>query len=109
MSRKQPRSKRINISVKEQWKQILKSVTKNEVPVNMLQSVTVNLIDGTSVDVDIQELLAEGHDPDDVRDMLNSRLDRMDALIKDVDFMISIDAVAKTVQPVTNEILKHFQ
>ena len=109
MARKQPRSKRINISAKDQWKQILKSVSKNEVPVTMLQSVTVNLIDGTQVDVDIQSLLAEGHDPDDVRDMLNGRLERMDALIKDVDFMISIDAVARTVQPMTNEILKHFQ
>ncbi len=106
---KKPRSKRINISVKDQWKQILKSVNKNEVPVNLLQSVTVNLIDGTSVEVDIQSLLKEGHDPDDVRDMLNSRLDRMDALIKDIDFLISIDAVAKTVQPLTNELLKHLQ
>ena len=107
MSRK-PKSKRINVSVKEQWKQILKSVSKNEVPVNLLESVTVNLIDGTSVDVNIQELLREGHEPDDVRDMLNSRLDRMDAMVKDVDFMISIEAVANTVQPVTNVILKHF-
>ena len=109
MPRNQPRSKRINISAKDQWKQILKSVSKNEVPVTMLQSVTVNLIDGTQVDVDIQSLLNEGHDPDDVRDMLNGRLERMDAFIKDVDFMISIDAVARTVQPLTNEILKHFQ
>jgi hypothetical protein len=106
---KKPRSKRINISVKDQWKQILKSVNKNEVPVNLLQSVTVNLIDGTSVEVDIQALLKEGHEPDDVRDMLNGRLDRMDALIRDIDFLISIDAVAKTVQPFTNELLKHLQ
>jgi len=106
---KKPRSKRINISVKDQWKQILKSVNKNEVPVNLLQSVTVNLIDGTSVEVDIQALLREGNDPDDVRDMLNSRLDRMDAMIRDIDFLISIDAVAKTVQPLTNELLKHLQ
>lgn len=106
---KKPRSKRINISVKDQWKQILKSVNKNEVPVNLLQSVTVNLIDGTSVEVDIQALLREGNDPDEVRDMLNSRLDRMDAMIRDIDFLISIDAVAKTVQPLTNELLKHLQ
>ena len=106
---KKPRSKRINISAKDQWKQILKSVNKNEVPVNLLQSVTVNLIDGTSVEVDIQALLKEGNDPDDVRDMLNVRLDRMDSMIRDIDFLISIEAVANTVQPLTNELLKHFQ
>lgn len=104
---KKPRSKRINISAKDQWKQILKSVSKNEIPIALLESVVVNLLDGTRVNVDIQELIREGHDPNDVQDMLNARLDRMDAYIKDVDFMISIDAVAKTIQPVTNEILKH--
>jgi len=106
---KKPRSKRINVSVKDHWKQILKSVSKNEVPVHLLESVTVNLIDGTCVDVNIQELLREGHDPVEVQDMLNSRLDRMDALVRDVDFMISIEAVAKVIQPMTNEILKPLQ
>lgn len=106
---KKPRSKRININVKDHWKQILKSVSKNEVPIHLLESVSVNLLDGTSVDVNIQELLREGHDPNDVQAMLNLRLERMDALIRDVDFMISIDAVASTVQPMTNEILKHLQ
>jgi len=69
----------------------------------------VNLIDGTSVEVDIQELLDQGFDADDVRDMLNSRLEKMDDMIKDVDFLIDIDRVASTVQPVTDDILKIFQ
>ena len=107
--KQQPKSKRINVSVKERWKQILNSVSKNEVPVTMLEAVSVNLIDGTSVEVDIQQLLIEGNDPDDIRDMLNTRLVRMDDVIRDVDFMINIDKVASTVQPITDTILKHFQ
>ena len=84
-------------------------MSKNEVPVTMLEAVSVNLIDGTSVEVDIQQLLIEGNDPDDIRDMLNTRLVRMDDVIRDVDFMINIDKVASTVQPITDTILKHFQ
>jgi len=33
-------------------------------------------------------------------------LKQMDEIIKDVDFFISIETVAKTVQPVTDDILK---
>lgn len=106
---RKPKSKRINVSARDRWKQLLNSIQKEDVPVTLLESVSVNLIDGTIVNVDIRELLLDGHDPDDIREMLNSRLDSMDALIRDVDFMISIEAVAKTVQPVTDDILKHFQ
>jgi hypothetical protein len=105
MSRK-PRSKRINVDVKARWKQILKTVSKEEVPISLLDAVNVNLIDGTTVQIDIVQLLSEGHDPDEIKDELNDRLKKMDEIIKDVDFFISIENVAKTVQPVTDDILK---
>jgi hypothetical protein len=101
-------SKRINIDSRERWKSILKTVTKDEVPVALIQVVTVNLIDGTQVDVDIRELIAEGFSNDEIEVMLNTRLQALDTVIKDVDFFINIDSVAKTVQPVTDDILKNF-
>lgn len=101
-------SKRINIDSRERWKSILKTVTKEEVPVALIQVVTVNLIDGTQVDVDIRELMAEGFDTDEIETMLNTRLAALDNVIKDVDFFINIDSVAKAVQPVTDDILKNF-
>jgi hypothetical protein len=105
MARK-ARSKRINVDVKARWKQILKTVSKEEVPISLLDAVNVNLIDGTTVQIDIVQLLSEGHDPDEIKDELNERLKQMDEIIKDVDFFISIENVAKTVQPVTDNILK---
>jgi predicted DNA-binding antitoxin AbrB/MazE fold protein len=105
MSRK-PKSRRINVDARDRWKQILKTVSKDEVPVSLLEKVHVNLIDGTKVEVDIAQLLSEGMHPDDIKDELNSRLKKMDEIIKDVDFFISVENVAKTVQPVTDEILK---
>lgn len=105
MARK-PRSRRINVDVRERWKQILKTVSKDEVPITFLEGVNVNLVDGTIVSIDITQLLAEGHDPDQIKDELNERLRKMDELIKDVDFFISIEVVSKTVQPMTDELLK---
>jgi hypothetical protein len=69
--------------------------------------VTVNLIDGTQVDINVTALLEEGHDPDEIEIMINSRLKKLDEIIRDVDIFINIDSVAKTVQPVTDNILKH--
>ena len=103
---KRPRSKRINVDVRDRWKQILKTVSKEEVPINFLEGVNVNLIDGTIVQIDITQRLAEGQDPDDIKETLNDRLQKMDEIIRDVDFFISIEVVSKTVQPITDELLK---
>ena len=100
-------SKRINIDSRERWKSILKTVTKDEVPVALIQTVTVNLIDGTQVDVDITQLISEGYSTDEIEVMLNTRLHALDNVIRDVDFFINVDSVAKTVQPVTDDILKN--
>lgn len=100
-------SKRINIDPRERWKSILKSVTKDEVPVALIKSVTVNLMDGTQVEIDVLELLDQGYDTDEIESMLNSRLQKLDEIIKDVDFFINVDSVASTVQPVTDDILKN--
>lgn len=103
---RKPKSKRINIDARSRWKQLLESVSKDEVPIGLLEKVHVNLIDGTQVEVDILQLLAEGMAADDIKHELNSRLKKMDHMIKDVDFFISVDTVAKTVQPITDEFLK---
>jgi hypothetical protein len=100
-------SKRINIDTREKWKNILKTVSKDDVPMALLEMVTVNLIDGTQVDINVTALLEEGHDPDEIEIMINSRLKKLDEIIRDVDIFINIDSVAKTVQPVTDNILKH--
>jgi hypothetical protein len=107
MSAGRKKSKRIKINERERWEQIVKGINKKEIPVTLLDHVVVNLLDGTQVAVNIRELLDEGNDPDELEQMLNSRLDALNSIIKDVDFHINLDSVAKTVQPVTNDLLKN--
>jgi hypothetical protein len=104
---RQPKSKRLNINAKARWESILREVTKDEVPVSVLHSVCVHLTDGTDVTVNIKELLSDGHDPDDIRAELDAKLEALDHIIDDVDFNVSIDTVAKTIQPITDKLLKH--
>jgi len=103
---KKQKSKKINVSVRHQWESILKTVTKEEVPVDLLESLTVNLIDGSKVNVNIRDLLIEGRRPKDIEKHINERLEALDEMIVDVDFFISIESVAGTVQPLTDGVLK---
>lgn len=106
---KKPRqkSKRLNLNTKSQWESILKSVEKKEVPIQMLNSLSVNLRDGSTVDINIKELLDEGNDPDELELSIKQKLKALDNIITDIDFFISVTAVQKVVQPATDEILKN--
>lgn len=106
---KKPRqkSKRLNLNNKAKWESILKSVEKKEIPIAMLESINVNLADGTIVKINIRELLLEGADPDDLEHEIKVKLKALDSLIDDIDFFISVKEVAKVVQPATDELLKN--
>ena len=104
--RKRPRLKRLNVTTREKWNKILKDVEKQEVPVTLLESIDVHLIDGTTVNIDIKELIQDGMEPNEIEQMLNQKLTSLDHIIKDVDFYVSVDDVAKLVQPITDGFLK---
>jgi hypothetical protein len=104
---RRPKSKRLNLNRKAQWEKLLKEVHKEQVPIDVLLYITVNLKDGTSVEVDVAEMLAEGEDPKLVELRINDRLESLDSYIRDVDFHISVDSVAKVVQPFTDNLLKN--
>jgi hypothetical protein len=104
---KRPKSKRLNINNKKQWESILRDVDKFDVPIELMESIVVNLTDGTTVIIDIKTMLAEGADPDLLQVHIDERLESLDHIIEDVDFYISVDEVRKTVQPFTDNILKN--
>jgi hypothetical protein len=103
---RQQKSRRLNLNSKEKWERLLKEVHKEQVPVGVLLSITVNLKDGTAVDVNVAEMLAEGQDPDHVEYVINQKLKALEDIITDVDFHISVDAVSKVIQPFTDNLLK---
>lgn len=103
---RRPRSKRLNLNRKDQWEKLIKEINKEQVPIGVLRYITVNLKDGTSVDVNIAEMIEEGADPAVVEQLINAKLEALDDVIQDVDFHISVDSVAKVVRPFTDKLLK---
>lgn len=98
---------RLNYTRRQIWERILKEVEKSEVPLHCIDKIAIKLTDGTEFDIDIDQLLREGNDPEELEMVINSRLKNLDEIINDVDFMISVEKVAKTVQPYTDEVLKN--
>jgi len=98
---------RLNITRKQIWERIIKDVEKQEVPLHCIDFIKINLSDGTEITLDIEQLISEGNDPEFLERTINEKLETLDDIIKDVDFMISVEKVAKTVQPVTDRILKN--
>lgn len=103
---RRPKLKKVNVSARDHWKKILKEVDKDDIPIDFLLGISVNLIDGTQVNIDVRELLDQGLEPNTVKTMLDTRFKALDEIIKDIDFLISIDQVAETIQPITDQILK---
>lgn len=103
--KKQPKSKKLNVTTKSRWRGILKEVEKKEIPIQVLQKIVVVLKDGTDVEINVRELLDEGQDPVLVEYALNTRLESLDDIISNVDFFVDIDSVAATIQPETDRLL----
>jgi len=101
-----PKLRKVNVSPKAQWRQILKDIDKDDIPVDLLLAITVNLIDGTQVNIDVKELLDAGGNPDNLGELLDKKFIALNVFIKDIDFYINIDNVVRTVQPITDQILK---
>ncbi len=88
------------------WRSILEHVEKKEIPVEVMERLTINLVDGSSIEIDIRSMIVNGDDPNAVHAALQKKLDEMENVIDDIDFHINIDAVVNTIQPVTDKILK---
>lgn len=101
-----PKVKKINTSTRHQWQTILKDIDTDNIPINLLQAISVNLIDGTNIRINIVELIADGNDPDFLDKVIRKKINDLESIIKSVDFFVSINAVAETVQPITDEMLK---
>lgn len=100
------KAKKLNLNKRKSWQDIVNDVDKKEVPISVLQEIKVQLIDGTSITINIKELTAAGTDPHEIEAMLDEKFNELDQYIRNVDFFVDIDKVVSTVQPETDKVLK---
>lgn len=105
--KKKRKAEKLHLNIRKKWEGIVKTVEKKEVPVDVLDTICITLIDGTSLVLDIKQLIADGMEPQDIEEMLNEKFEELDDYIKTVDFHVDINLVVSTIQPETDKILKN--
>jgi hypothetical protein len=88
-----------------QWELILADVNKTDVPLECIKKVVIKLAGGKQKTINIHTLLKQGLDLEEVESMLTRYFTENDDLIRDVDFVVDVTAVANLVQPETDKLL----
>lgn len=95
----------LNDDFLNKWELILADVHKTDVPLECIKKVVIKLDGGRQKTINIHTLLKQGLELEEVETMLTRFFTERDYEIKDVDFVVDINAVAALVQPETDKIL----
>ena len=87
------------------WEHILADVNKTDVPLECIKKVVIKLDGGRQKTINIHTLLKQGLDLPEVEQVLTRYFSENDHLIRDVDFVVDVAAVANLVQPETDKLL----
>jgi hypothetical protein len=87
------------------WEHILADVNKTDVPLECIKKVVIKLDGGRQKTINVHTLLKQGLDLPEVEQMLTRYFSENDHLIRDVDFVVDVAAVANLVQPETDKLL----
>jgi cupin superfamily acireductone dioxygenase involved in methionine salvage len=88
-----------------QWELILADVTKTDVPLECIKKVVIKLAGSRQKTINIHTLIKQGLELEEVETMLTRYFTEHDHEIRDVDFVVDINAVANLVQPETDKLL----
>ena len=90
----------------QQWEHIIDEVNKTEVPLECIKKVVIRLHDRKQKTINLATLKKQGLDLDELEVVLTRTLTELGDSVRDVDFVVDVQAVAKLVQPQTDKLLK---
>ena len=90
----------------EQWDHIISGVDKTEVPLECINKIVIRLQGGRQKTINLARLKRDGFDLEEIESYLTRNLVELGALVRDIDFLVDVNAVARLVQPETDKLLK---
>jgi hypothetical protein len=90
----------------QQWEHIIDEVNKTEVPLECIKKVVIRLNDRKQKTINLSTLRRQGLDLNELEVVLTRTLTELGDSVRDVDFVVDVQAVAKLVQPQTDKLLK---
>jgi len=89
-----------------QWDHIISGVDKTEVPLECINKIVIRLQGGRQKTINLARLKRDGFDLEEIESYLTRNLLELGDLVRDIDFIVDVNAVAKLVQPETDKLLK---
>ena len=90
----------------EQWDHIISGVDKTEVPLECINKIVIRLQGGRQKTINLARLKRDGFDLEEIESVLTRNLVELGDLVRDIDFLVDVNAVARLVQPDTDKLLK---
>jgi hypothetical protein len=90
----------------EQWDHIISGVDKTEVPLECINKIVIRLQGGRQKTINLTRLRRDGFDLEEIESYLTRNLVELGDLVRDIDFLVDVNAVAQLVQPETDKLLK---
>ena len=90
----------------EQWDHIISGVDKTEVPLECINKIVIRLQGGRQKTINLVRLKRDGFDLEEIESYLTRNLIELGDLVRDIDFLVDVNAVAQLVQPETDKLLK---
>jgi hypothetical protein len=89
-----------------QWDHIISGVDKTEVPLECINKIVIRLQGGRQKTINLARLKRDGFDLEEIESYLTRNLVELGDLVRDIDFIVDVNAVARMVQPETDKLLK---
>ena len=93
----------------DQWDQILSTVSQDHVPIHTVKKVVFKLRDSKQKTINLEKLRKEGLDLEEIETVLTNKMINMSKDIVNMNFVIDVDAVKQTIQPITDRYLKNYE
>ena len=90
----------------EQWDHIISGVDKTEVPLECINKIVIRLQGGRQKTINLARIKRDGFDLEEIESVLTRNLVELGDLVRDIDFLVDVNAVARLVQPETDKLLK---
>jgi hypothetical protein len=88
------------------WEHIVNDVDITDVPLECIKKVVIKFGGRRQKTINLSVLKKQGLDIDEIELVLNRTLSEHSDDIRDVDFIVDVQAVADLVQPETDKLLK---
>ena len=90
----------------KQWDHIISGVDKTDVPLECINKIVIRLQGGRQKTINLARLKRDGFDLEEIESVLTRNLVELGDLVRDIDFLVDVNAVARLVQPESDNLLK---